>query len=438
MLSDSGHTVLVIEANDYVGGRSRTVALDALPGVPTDLGSEWLYEDSDMESELVKRGLVDAAIANDASKTLPYWNVRYYSQSTNKNDAVVAAPLENEDEFSELWGEFVSFVQGLGDVSYADALEQFIKKNNVNGNDEEQYLNLVLDSGELEYAGDTNSMSVSDQPFYFMNEECGSDSLYMSVPGVGFGSTAESFANDLNVEIKLKSKVVGIDYEDRDGDVIISFEENGTTKEVMTRTAVVTVSLGVLQAGTIAFSPNLPDDKQDAIDNMGFGLLNKCVLYWNNEEDMVWPGDYYWFRLVTPEDESSGLFTSFFSPQKLKGIPSLIGWVGGDEAVAMEEQTDDEIMDRVMANLRSMFPTIKDPDEVIITRWAQEENFRGSYSFGKSDRSFQDDASNLKERVGNVWFAGEATNLAGWQATTVGAWDTGEEAAQDMASFLKG
>ena len=62
---------------------------------------------------------------------------------------------------------------------------------------------------------------------------------------------------------------------------------------------------------------------------------------------------------------------------------------------------------------------------------------RGSYSFNKVDRNFNDDASRLKERVGNVWFAGEATNLDEWHGTTVGAWDTGEEAGQDMVAALK-
>ena len=36
-----------------------------------------------------------------------------------------------------------------------------------------------------------------------------------------------------------------------------------------------TVPVGVLKRGTIAFDPPLPPDKQDAISRMGFGLLNK-------------------------------------------------------------------------------------------------------------------------------------------------------------------
>jgi lysine-specific histone demethylase 1 len=37
----------------------------------------------------------------------------------------------------------------------------------------------------------------------------------------------------------------------------------------------VTVPLGVLKAGSIAFQPPLPQRKQEAIERMGFGTLNK-------------------------------------------------------------------------------------------------------------------------------------------------------------------
>ena len=66
---------------------------------------------------------------------------------------------------------------------------------------------------------------------------------------------------------------------------------------------------------------------------------------------------------------------------------------------------------------------------------AQEEHVRGAYSFNKVGRNFSDDAKSLKERVGNVWFAGEAMG-GEWHATTVGAWKSGEEAANDMISSV--
>ena len=67
----------------------------------------------------------------------------------------------------------------------------------------------------------------------------------------------------------------------------------------------------------------------------------------------------------------------------------------------------------------------------------QEENVRGAYSFNKAGRIFNDDAANLKEKLGNVWFGGKATNTDWLHATTVGAWDTGEEAAQGVVAILK-
>ena len=74
---------------------------------------------------------------------------------------------------------------------------------------------------------------------------------------------------------------------------------------------------------------------------------------------------------------------------------------------------------------------------MFFTRWGKEENVRGSYSFNKVGRNFATDAAKLKETIDNkVWFAGEATNLDEWHATTVGAWETGEEAAGDMLSTV--
>jgi len=437
VLSNAGASVLVIEANDYIGGRSKTV--NTIPGVPTDLGSEWLYTEGDygsMTSILADSGLVDDAIESKATDST-YASGQVYSQQDGDNQAEMIDEVSIEQMHSKLWSQFLKFktnlLKAFSDTSYADALEQFIEEIDPSNTDK-QFLNHLLNWGEISMAGDTTMLSLSDL-IWCWGEDClGSETHYMSVPGVGFGSTAVSVADSLDADFKLNSKVVSIDYED--SNVIIAYEENGIKKKVTAQTALVTVSLGVLQAGTISFSPTLPESKQDAIDNMGFGLLNKCVMYWNSDDDIVWPEDY-WFNLITPEDESSGMWNTFFNPSKLKGVPCLIGWIGGDEALAMEEQTDEEIIQQVMGNLRSMFPEISQPDEVMITRWGQDDNVRGSYSFNKVDRNFNDDASRLKERVGNIWFAGEATNLDTWQGTTVGAWDTGEEAGQDMVAALK-
>jgi len=364
----------------------------------------------------------------------------YYTQTVLEDGTKIAVLLEDGQKIqSNLWSEFLSFkkdlLKALGDVSYADAVTTFLEENDMSyTNDEEQMFNLLLEISEAEYAGDSDMMSMNEM--YYGEGGCAAEALYMAVPNVGFGNTAASFAETIDADIKLNSKVTSINYED-DDQVMITYEEDGIVKTVGAQTVLVTVSLGVLKAKTISFTPQLPYSKQDAIDNMGFGLLNKATLYWDKEEAAVWPQDTSWFELITPEDESSGLWTTFYNA-KAKGVPCLIGWIGGDEAVEMEEQSDEEILEQVMINLRSMWPTITQPDNVFISRWGQEENVLGSYSFNKVGRTYSEDASNLREPIGNkAWFAGEATNTDEWHATSVGAWDSGEQVGQDMVSVLK-
>merc|ERR1712013_83486 len=85
-----------------------------------------------------------------------------------------------------------------------------------------------------------------------------------------------------------------------------------------------------------------------------------------------------------------------------------------------------------MRNLRAMFPTIGVPDNAIITRWGQEEDILGAYSFPSPGQDFYGDLEIIARREGNIYFAGEATAENGW-ATTFGAWDSGEKAAKEMS-----
>ena len=52
---------------------------------------------------------------------------------------------------------------------------------------------------------------------------------------------------------------------------------------------VCTVPLGVLRARTINFDPPLPERKSEAIDKLGFGVLNKCAMsfptkFWDDKD----------------------------------------------------------------------------------------------------------------------------------------------------------
>ena len=65
LLSEAGFSALVLESNDCIGGRAKTINHDAVSGsVPTNLGCEWLYTDNGMNLCMTKRGLIGAAAGN--------------------------------------------------------------------------------------------------------------------------------------------------------------------------------------------------------------------------------------------------------------------------------------------------------------------------------------------------------------------------------------
>ena len=58
----------------------------------------------------------------------------------------------------------------------------------------------------------------------------------------------------------------------------IEYIDQGVPTRVQAKTVLVTASLGALKNDIIEFLPELPAYKQDTIDNMSFGLLNKVMM----------------------------------------------------------------------------------------------------------------------------------------------------------------
>ena len=70
------------------------------------------------------------------------------------------------------------------------------------------------------------------------------------------------------------------------------------SKEVMTRKFLVMVPLGVLKKQSIGFLLELPKTTLTAISSLGMGLLNKVVMFWNNNNDIFWPKSIEWLGTI--------------------------------------------------------------------------------------------------------------------------------------------
>ncbi|KAF2001133.1 hypothetical protein P154DRAFT_575204 [Amniculicola lignicola CBS 123094] len=209
---------------------------------------------------------------------------------------------------------------------------------------------------------------------------------------------------------------------------------------------VLTTPLGVLKSGSITFEPSLPDWKQDVIERMGFGLLNKVILVY---EKAFWEADRDMFGLLNEAEYQGSLeqrdytsrrgrFYLFWNCIKTSGRPTLVALMAGDAAHYAEATPNDDLIKEVTGRLNKMFaPTpVPLPSETIITRWNKDPFARGSYSY-VGPKTQTGDYDVMARPHGPIHFAGEAT-CGTHPATVHGAYLSGLRAASEVFEHITG
>lgn len=211
---------------------------------------------------------------------------------------------------------------------------------------------------------------------------------------------------------------------------------NYTTKPVRVSTSqgdffaehvLVTVPLGVLKKGSIAFNPLLPTAKRTAIARMGVSAFDKVILQFPTR---FWPSGN-WLTNIEGKSPYATIFSSL--EVAAPGSNILIGWQFGNTATIRETLTDSALLTAVLADLQRIFPgrTLPAPKATAITRWTADPFSRGAYSFPVvgSPRS---DITALAAPVGtSLFFAGEATN-PDYPSTVHGAFLSGQREARNI------
>ena len=209
---------------------------------------------------------------------------------------------------------------------------------------------------------------------------------------------------------------------------------------------VLTAPLGVLKNRSLNFKPQLPNWKLDAIQRLGFGVLNKVILvferpFWLVDQDMV--GLLRDSRNGDSLDQADyvqnrGRSYLFWNCIKTSGCPMLIALMAGDAAYQAEQLSDHQIVFEVTQQLARMYKQISVPQplETIVTRWGKDRFAQGSYSYvGPTSQPGDYDA--MARSVGNLHFAGEAT-CGTHPATVHGAYISGLRAASEVIDDLLG
>ncbi len=247
----------------------------------------------------------------------------------------------------------------------------------------------------------------------------------------GYAKVAEGRAKALGDAIRLRTRVRKIEW--RKGGATVLVQGSGGEERIEARAVVVTVSLGVLQAGGIAFTPALPAQTQAAIDTIGFGHADKILL--------VFDANLQHSVLGKSTSIASAEGSWYFFPYHGRpDLPVVIeGFLSGKRAVRLSGRPEGEVVDDVLHELETMTRRTDLRSHLRAARyvdWTADPDVRGGYTFPKMGGGI-DQRRVLAEPVGDVlFFAGEAARTAGDYATVHGALDSGIEAAGRVQKAL--
>ncbi|KAI3979467.1 hypothetical protein MKX01_001659 [Papaver californicum] len=273
------------------------------------------------------------------------------------------------------------------------------------------------------------------------------------------------YENEATMEMENSSRPVKLHFDD--GSIMVADH------------VIVTVSLGVLKAGSrdespsgMCFSPPLPSFKQDAISRLGFGIVNKLFLelnptHDNRKELKNFPNLQMAFHSSSSELRQEEIPWWMRRTASLSPIYNdssvLLSWFAGKEALEVESLKDEDIINGITTTISSFLPESKPrkvskPQQcsngsaktiepaikfarVVKSKWGTDPLFMGSYSYvavgssGKDLDSMAEPLPTIKSSSDSscahplqILFAGEATHRTHY-STTHGAYFSGEREA---------
>lgn len=406
-LLECNREVLVIEARSRIGGRVWTTSKF---GAPMDLGAGWIHGWKDNPLWELAQGLGMKATPTN------YDSTSLFDESGNKINAF--RRLTGMRRPDQAFAGIIALANEIEtDISIADAVERVATEMDLTAV-ERSFLNRRLSELESLNGENLENQSLFARVKTFQATARGADMILKD----GFSPIIDHLASD--VEIVLEEPVVAIKHSK--SEVTVETEANRYRADA----CIITLPLGVLKAGTIEFTPKLPEYKREAISILPMALYDKVLLrfprvFWNPKREMI--------EFARPEREP---IANFLNWHKYTGKPVLMASFAGSNARAMEELDDAQVQAQIMALLRKCYKEkTLEPTAMQFIRWGKDRFSQGSYSLvpiGCNPKHFK----SLARSTDRLFFAGEATTFLN-QGTAHGAYLSGIRAADELLTSLK-
>ena len=385
-LSSAGMRVLVVEARDRLGGRVMTHHM--AEGV-VELGAEFVHGAFD---EIL-------GIAQEAGLRLREMRPR----------APRAPERSGREVFMSAMDQLLAFASaGDADESFKDLVDRADVAQEVKAH------GLGFVGGY--HAADPDRISVQSLiKNTAADERPGADRQFRFADGYDGLVTAIFERTDRRLcDLQLNTVVTAVEWGEKRVRITTA-----SGAEVAAPRAIVTVPLGVLKGGGIRFTPALRD-KEQALRVLEMGAVMRVSLVFGGEfwatQDRFSPDGF----VFTGERPFPVWWVSSPPP-----VPVITGWAAGPNARALKGTSEEE---RVRAALEALAGVLE-TDLARLTReirsgsshdWQTDPFSRGAYSYAGVGGSSAGDELGASV-AGTLYFAGEATESDGQNATVHGA-----------------
>lgn len=397
----AGFTVQCLEANDRIGGRILTLREPAAP-VPIELGAEFVH-----------------------GWPPETWDLIQAQNMTVFEHTIRAVRLKNGKKAKDARvGEIADQVmQQMGKAgSGADrTFEDFLKRSR-RSEDTKNWARVYIEGF---HAARSDLISVAS----LAAESEASDKIdgdrAFRILG-GYDSIPVALLRqipDHESVVRLNSVVEKVRW--RRGQVELTYH-SALTQEKATlrcRRLVITVSLGVLQAGAIQFDPE-PSSVLRAARSLKFGRAYRVCLRFR---EAFWEEDKR-FRCAGFLLSGDKRFFTWWTTHPVLA-PILTGWMAGSAADAFVKSNSGAGAAEAIASLKRILKqNIPEPQASYFHDWNADPYFRGAYSYVPVGALGARQAL-AKPQSGTLFFAGEAAVVHGHAGTVHGAIASGRRAA---------
>jgi polyamine oxidase len=390
-LTTAGVDCVVLEARDRIGGRLHTVDVG---GVPIDMGGSWIHTPV---GNPMRRFADEAGVeCRDGSA---FGEISIYDRGERR--------LLSEQESGALLAiVFEAFPAALEELqaecgpgaSAADAIDRFIAGSALGEAESRRARAQLRNAIATEFADLPERQSLR----WLWNEDEYEGDFLGDVPAGGYVRLVDAMGGPAQVRLGAAVTTIditetGVRVETADGGV-----ETGTH-------VVCTLPLGVLKAGAVRFTPELPAERQAAIERLGYGYLEKLVLSF---EQPFWRSAGI-THMVVLSDEPDELQGFIVGQDALGAGTALVCLLCRSDGPRVLGQGDEAAAREVVGLLEEVIGCpCPEPTATATSAWAADRYALGAYASYPPGAS-PDDADQLAQPLfGRLLFAGEATSVS--------------------------